>query len=368
MAVNLDEIAGLFLLDRPLSDGGLIGSGHINDTYAARLASGERVVFQRINHQVFGDVPGLMSNICRVVEHVSNKLREQGVADLQRRVLQVMRNADGQPWVMDASGNYWRAFPMIEGVVTYDQLETTQQAFLAAKAFGHFGAMLADLPEPALVATIPHFHDGQRRLETFRVALVQDSFKRAASAAKEIAWLEQHAYMFDVLPDLLAAGQLPLRVTHNDTKINNVLFDTVSGEAVCVIDLDTVMPGSLLYDFGDMVRTSVGSVAEDEPDLSKLFLREGIFEALLRGYLVGVGSAMTVVERDHLVFSGQLMCLLIGLRFLTDYLMGDTYFRVRRPMHNLERCKVQFSLARLLIAERASMEARVDEIRVSLEA
>lgn len=362
MRAILAQVAAQFQLKGKMVHGEPTGSGHINDTYAITMEDGSRSVLQRINHHIFANVAGLMDNICRVVAHIEEKLQEQGQEDVGRRVLSVYRDAHGKPWVQDDAGNYWRGYPMIEGTTTYDLLRSPEQAYAAAEAFGLFAQQLADLPEPPLVDTIPNFHDGPLRYEAFEAALAEATPERRQRAQAEIAFLQDHGHMFQVIPELLRKGLITWRVIHNDTKINNILFDVATDEAMCVIDLDTVMPGSLLYDFGDMVRTTVGSAPEDEPDLDKLFLRPGIFPALLRGYIAGVGSAMSEAERDHLVFSGQMMSLLIGTRFLTDYLQGDTYFRVAHPEHNLQRCRVQFKLVRLLLEEAAEMEALVTQL------
>lgn len=327
------------------------GSGHINDTYLVRLVDGKQChsyIFQRINHHIFRDPAALMENICRVTDHLREKMAAMGIEDRDRKVLRVLRAPSGEPWVHLNSGEWWRAFPYISGSVSYDRLETEAQAFQAARAFGRFMALLEDLPGPELSATIPFFHDGPTRLAQFQQALSLDRVGRAAQARPEIDYLVDRAKTLEVLPRLMGEGVLANRVTHNDTKINNVLFDLGSGEGLCVIDLDTVMQGSVLFDFGDLMRTTVGSMAEDATDAEALTLRPEIFRGLVRGFCDGAGSSLSQAERELLAFSGQVMALMIGSRFLTDYLDGDRYFKVSHPEQNLHRCRIQFRLNELL--------------------
>lgn len=341
------------------------GHGHINDSYLVCMGVGrqsQRYLLQRINHQIFKEPESLMNNISRVTNHLSAQLKRRGFQDVERRVLRVIPTHVGGTCYCDEQGRWWRIYPFIEGTTTHETAPSPQQAFEAARAFALFGNLLADLPPPALVETIPNFHDGPRRLLAFEGALKRDIYNRAAQAKQEIAFLIRHAAMFEVLPSLTARSLLPTRVTHNDTKLNNVLMDTASGEGLCVVDLDTVMQGLVLYDFGDFVRTTIGSSAEDEPDPSKLVLRNQIFAPLLRGFFEGFGSTLSETERNHLVFSSQLMTLLIGTRFLSDFLDGDTYFKINRENQNLERCRVQFKLLDLLLAQEEQMLKQVEKV------
>ena len=358
MRHDIRSIAGAFRILGDFSDARPHGTGHINDTYAAVFDQGGtavRYVFQRINHNVFKDPPALMENVIRVTSHVRDKLQQQGTPGVSRGVLTVIPTREGASFHRDAEGNYWRVYVFIEGAATYDVVETPRQAYEAARAFGLFQGTLVDLPGPRLHETIPDFHNGQKRYRAFETALEGDACNRAVSAKTEIEFLQRHASIVDVLPALVEKGEIPVRVTHNDTKLNNVMLDLKTGEGVCVIDLDTLMPGLVLYDFGDIVRTSTSPAPEDERDLSRVTLLLPRFEAIVRGFLETAGRFINRAERDHLVLGGKLITLIIGMRFLTDYLAGDRYFKVHREGHNLDRCRTQFALV-------SSMEAQEDEM------
>ncbi|MBI5834391.1 MAG: aminoglycoside phosphotransferase family protein [Armatimonadetes bacterium] len=341
------------------------GTGHINETYAVTVEQGRakiRYILQRINENVFRDIPAVQENIGRVTEHIREKLLATRASDISGRVLRFLPAADGRNYTQDQDGGYWRLCPLIERSRTFDILESAQQAELVAKAFGHFQLQLADLDASLLHETIPNFHDGPSRMAAFRVALELDAHNRAAECAEEIAFLLEHAWVFDVFPKALAEGRVPLRITHNDTKVNNVMFDDESGQAICVIDLDTVMPGLALYDFGDMVRTGTNTAAEDERDLRRVSMDIALFEALARGYWATACGFLNRAERDHLVFAGKMLTLIIGTRFLTDHLNGDTYFRIHRPGHNLDRCRTQFRLVESITRQEEAMAAIVESL------
>ncbi|MFA6962316.1 MAG: aminoglycoside phosphotransferase family protein [Opitutaceae bacterium] len=345
------------------------GSGHINDTFAVMVSqSGAlvRYIYQRINHRIFTDVPALMDNIRRVTSHQQARLAATGSPGASRRSLTVILARDGLPYVRDAHGAWWRAYLFVEQALTYDKIESTGQARTAARAFGEFQRLLADLPGERLNETIPAFHDTPRRYATFEAAALADIAGRAAECADDIRFAGGRKSLASTLTDLLAAGLVPERVTHNDTKLNNVMLDDVTGEGVCVIDLDTVMPGLSLYDFGDMVRSATNAAAEDETDLSKVVARPDIFAALAEGFLTGTGAAINDVERAHLVVAGQVITYEIGLRFLTDHLQGDVYFKVKRPNHNLDRARNQFALLRSLEAQSASFGHIVSKVCAEL--
>jgi hypothetical protein len=330
----------------PLIEASRHGSGHINDTYLASYQrDGQRVRFvhQRINHLVFKDPPRVMENIRRVTEHQRGKLAASPSA---RRALTCVCAADGQPFWCDPEGNTWRTYTFIENARSYDVVQSTRQAFVAARAFGDFQKMLADLPSPRLHETIPNFHNTPWRLAALEAAIAADSHGRAEACRTEIDYALSQRAGAQRLTSLQAAGRIPERITHNDTKLNNVMLDEATGEDVCVIDLDTVMPGLTLYDFGDMVRTATMPVAEDEQDLSKVVMQWPMFEALAQGYLASAGEFLNADERANLAFAGWLMTYEVGVRFLTDHLSGDTYFRIRHPGQNLDRCRAQFALAR----------------------
>jgi aminoglycoside phosphotransferase (APT) family kinase protein len=259
---------------------------------------------------------------------------------------------------VDAEGNYWRAYRFVEGASAYDAVESTEQAFQAAKAFGRFQKLLAGLPAPRLHDTIPDFHHTPKRFMALEQAIAADVAGRDLLAKPEIAFAFAHQSIAGVLLD----ANLPERVTHNDTKFNNVLLDDATGEGLCVIDLDTVMPGLALYDFGDMVRTTTSPAQEDERDLSRVTMQFPMFEALARGYLSEAGDFLTHAEKQHLVFSGKSIAFEQGVRFLADYLAGDTYYKVHRDGHNLDRCRTQFKLVESIEHQEERMERLVESI------
>lgn len=338
------------------------GTGHINDTFAAVVDQGGtrvRYLVQRINDRVFKDPPALMENICRVTRHVRAKLVALGTPDVSRRTLTVIPSRSGEPYLRDEEGRYWRIYIFIEQARTWDALQHPVQAYQAARAFGRFQKMLADLPAPPLNETIPDFHHGPKRFAAFEAALHADVRNRAVQARAEIEFMQAHGWIFEILPQQVAAGRIPVRTTHNDTKINNVMMDDATGEGICVIDLDTLMPGLALYDFGDMVRTSTCKAAEDEQDLSRVVLDLEMYDQLLRGYLSEASEFLTEGEVGCLVTAGQMITLIIGCRFLTDFLNGDTYFRVRRENHNLDRCRTQFKLVREMLEQEERLQSLV---------
>lgn len=335
------------------------GSGHINDTYRVRVSlagTPAHYLLQRINHDIFKQPEGVMDNIVRVTGHLRVKM--DSVTDASRRTLTVVPALDGHPCVRDPAGNWWRLYLFIEQAHTYDVIENERQAYEAARAFARFQSLLADLPAPRLNETIPAFHNTLSRLDALDAAIAADVFVRKAAVAAEIAFVEERRVWCGHLLERHARGEIPERITHNDTKINNVMLDDATGEGVCVIDLDTVMPGLALYDFGDMVRSATAAAREDERDLSKVGSRIDIFEALVRGYLEGADFLLSA-EREELVFSGRLITLTIGIRFLTDYLSGDVYFRTHRPGQNLDRCRAQFQMVRSMEEQAAAMAAIV---------
>lgn len=333
------------------------GTGHINDTYCACYDQGGsrvRYIHQRINHNVFRNPVALMENIRRVTEHLRCKLADE--ADISRRTLTLVATRDGQPFYRDPDGNYWRTYIFIEKARTYDAVESPQQAFEAARAFGRFQGMLADLPGPRLHETIPDFHHAPKRFVALERAIKADVCNRARGASLEIEFALQRK----VMTNMLIEAQLPERITHNDTKFNNVMLDDASGEGICVIDLDTTMPGLALSDFGDQVRTTTSPAKEDERDLSKVVMQLPMFEALVRGYLSAARELLTPAEKQLLVFSGKLITFEVGIRFLTDYLSGDTYFKIHRDGHNLDRCRTQFKLVESISQQEQEMNRIVE--------
>lgn len=360
---DLRSVAAQFLICGDFREAAPYGSGHINDTYAAvfdQAGTPVRYIFQRINHNVFKDPAALMSNVERVTAHVRRKLEQAGSDQVSRRTLTLVPAHDGKCWHADAAGNHWRCYLFIEGARSYDQIETPHQAFQAARAFGQFQRQLADLPPPRLRDTIPNFHHTRSRFDALRKAIEQDTCNRAAGVKADIEFALRHEPLVDVLLNLHARGALPERVTHNDCKLNNVMLDDATGEGVCVIDLDTVMPGLALYDFGDMCRTAACPTVEDERDLSKVEMRMDMFEALVGGYLSSAGEFLNPVEKDHLVFCASLITFEIGIRFLADHLAGDRYFKIHRPGHSADRARVQFKMVDSFERNEAAMRKVVE--------
>jgi len=359
---DVHAVAGAFALSGEVEGFERYGSGHINSTYTVTLRGGAvpRVILQQINTSVFRDPEGLMANVGRVTRHLAGKLA--GAPDAGRRALSLVPTRDGADLHRDDGGDVWRAYTFIEGARSWDVLTSPRQAHEAAKAFGTFQRFLMDLPVPRLVETIPHFHDTTRRLERFAEVVAADRLNRAKDVSAEIAFVLSRETLAGSLTSLLASGVLADRVTHNDTKLNNVLLDDATGEGLCVIDLDTVMPGLLLWDFGDMVRTATNPVAEDERDASKVVADLAMFEALARGYLEAMGKDLTPAERDRLVLSGKLLTYECGMRFLTDHLEGDVYFRIHRPGHNLDRARTQFALLRSLEGNEERLSRLVESL------
>ena len=353
-------VAAAFALQGDYVSADPYGSGHINDTFCLRMSQGGapvRYILQRINHAIFKDPDGLMANVARVCEHAQAKLRQAGAPDATRRALTLVPTRAGKAWHTDAGGNRWRCYLFVEGATGHDIIRNAAQAREAARAFGAFQALVADLPGGRLTETIPGFHHTPGRFARFQQALKADAQGRAKGCAREIDLVLARAADVALVTDGIARGEIPERVTHNDTKLNNVLLDDATQEGVCVIDLDTVMPGSALYDFGDLVRTSTSPAAEDETDLSKVEMQMPMYEALVAGYLSTAGAFLTPRERELLPFGGKLMTLEVGMRFLTDWLEGDVYFKVKRPGHNLDRCRTQLRLVERIEAQLPAMQA-----------
>ncbi len=359
---NLKAVAEAFYIHGDYVSATPYGSGHINDTYLLvfdQAGKSARYILQRINHDIFKDVPALMANISRVCGHVQARLHAEDRPDASRRALTLIPTRDGAAFHQDAAGLFWRVYLFVENATGYDIIESTNQAYEAARAFGVFQKLLVDLPGKRLNETIPDFHHTPKRFAAFEAALKADTHNRAALAKPEIDWLLKHRELAGALLSLHRQGLVPERITHNDTKLNNVLIDNDTQEAVCVIDLDTLMPGLALYDFGDLVRTSTSPVAEDEMDASKVTMQMPMFEALARGYLEAAGEFLTPTEIASLPLSGMVITLTIGTRFLTDFLQGDGYFKTHRENHNLERCRTQFALVDSIEAQWDAMDAVV---------
>lgn len=346
-AKHLQEVIDQFAVQGACREAAPYGSGHINDTYRLLLAKGNTLtpyILQRINHKIFKNPPLLMDNILRVTSHVRKKLAGLPGTDPDRESLTVIPTRTGLPFFHDEQGNFWRMYIFIRDASTYDICATPQQAYETARAFGRFQALLADIGGGRLQDTIPWFHHTPRRFQALEKAIAADECNRCREAAREIDFCLQHKPLAAALTALLENGRLPERIAHNDAKINNVMMDADGRRGICVIDLDTVMNGTPLYDFGDMVRTAARTMDEDERDLAKVMLKIEFFEELARGYLETARAFLTPLELDNMVVAGKVITFTIGIRFLADHLAGDTYFKIHRPGQNLDRARVQFKL------------------------
>lgn len=333
--------------------------GHINESWRVECRTGDGVatyLLQRLNATVFPDPARVMDNVVAVVRHCEKRLVELGVRDRSRRTLRLAPLRDGGWWHRDGDGACWRVFDFIPDARVRYWADEPEHAREAARAFGMFLQLMDGYAATPLAETIPGFHDTARRLRNLESAARDDPHGRAAAARVEIDACLAAADLAAVLPPLLERGGIPRRVAHNDAKIANVLLDADSGEALTVIDLDTVMPGTALYDFGDLVRSLASPTDEDERDLARVGVRPAFFEAIVRGFLGAAGEAITAAERERLVFAGRLITLEQAIRFLTDHLGGDRYYRVSRPGQNLDRARTQLALFRSLTERAGELE------------
>ena len=323
------------------------GSGHINDSYLVVLdrmdGTTSRVMLQCLNTHIFVKPVEVMENIMGVSSFLGKKVLENG-GDPDRETVCVIPAKDGKPYYIDSNEEFWRCYKFIENASCFDQVETLEDFYQSAVAFGNFQRLLADYPAETLHETIKGFHDTKARFEYFKEAVAEDIMGRAASVQEEIDFVLAHEDVANIFGDMLERGELPLRVTHNDTKLNNVMIDNDTHQGICVIDLDTVMPGLAMNDFGDSIRFGASTAAEDEPDLDKVWCDMELYEVYVKGFLEGCGGKLTDTEIEMLPMGAKVMTFECGMRFLTDYLQGDTYFRVHRANHNLDRCRTQFKL------------------------
>jgi hypothetical protein len=352
MNYDLGQIANQFVLSGIFISSKPYGSGHINDTFLTVFDEGGIegcYIIQRINHEVFKKPQELMGNIITVTEHIRKKPLEENVTDVPRQTLTVVPACDDNSFYKDNQGNYWRCYNFIPNAVTYDVCNSLDVIEKAAAEFGNFQCLLADLPAKSLHETIPNFHNSPLRFEAFRTAVEKDVCARVEAAQKEIDFLFKHACIFDILPKLVEEGEMPIRITHNDTKINNVMFDNTTGKALCVIDLDTVMPGLSLFDFGDIVRTTISDAEEDERNLSKVTIDISRFKAIVKGYLSSAGVFLNEIEVKNLLLGAKTIILEQAVRFLTDHIAGDTYYKTHRSDQNLDRTRTQIRLYELIL-------------------
>lgn len=331
------------------------GNGHINDTYLVTMEDGTRYILQRINHHIFKQPIELMENIEKVCNHVRAKIEATG-GDVSREVLTLIPTVENKTYVQDEVGYYWRAYAFITDSVSYDVVPSNEIFYNCAKTFGTFQKLLTDFDASSLYETIPYFHNTKNRFKNFMAAYEKDALGRSEFVKDEIQFVLDHKADTERLLDLYEAGKLPLRVTHNDTKINNVMVDETTHEGICVIDLDTVMPGLAAYDFGDCIRTGATSGEEDERDLSLIRFMPDRFEAFTKGFLEAVGDSFDKEEIYSLLVGSKVMTLECGMRFLTDYLEGDHYFKIHRENHNLDRARTQFKLVQDMEAQWEQLE------------
>ena len=342
------------------------GGGHINGTYLSvwnQAGTQVRYTHQRINRRVFQNPAAVIENIRRITEHIAAKLiaeaapaatiatqptPQPGTAavPVSRQALTLIPAKDGRFFYLDPAGEYWRTYLFIEDAVTYERMESSALARKAGAAIGAFQRQLSDYRGPVLHETIPDFHNMHSRYDQLDHAVAHDVAGRLAEVRAELAFLEANRARGMILSDGLARGTLPRGITHNDTKLNNILFDAATGNALCIIDLDTVMPGTVLFDTGDLIRTAANTACEDEPDLSKVRFDTSLFAALIDGYLSTASSFLTPAEKSLIAESGRVLTQIMAVRFLTDYLNGDRYYKISRPTHNLDRARSQIALIR----------------------
>ncbi len=355
---TLQEVLGAFDFGAPVVGALRYGQGHINDTFVVHTQPEDhpchRFILQRMSAAAFKRPDQLMENIIGVTDYLGRQIEAAG-GDRSREAMEVLRPKNGQSYYTDSQGGAWRVYPFVEGTICCQSAETPELFAASGRAFGRFQRLLKDYPAQTLHETIPHFHDTEDRLQKFKAALASDPLGRAGDCRPEIDFVLAREADCSVALNAMREGKLPLRVTHNDTKLNNVLLDETTHEGVCVIDLDTVMPGLVLYDFGDSIRFGANHCAEDETDLSKVDLDLELFAVYTAAFLEGVGGALTDAEIEYLPWGAKLMTLECGIRFLTDYIEGDHYFHISREGHNLDRCRTQFKLVE-------DMEAHWDEL------
>ena len=363
MDYNFGKIVGNFAVEGKLLRCERYGEGHINETYLAEMAENgktTRYIVQRINSDLFKEVDKLMNNIRLVTEFNRKKIAERG-GDPDRESLSLVYTKSGAAYIRDEeSGGYFRIYKYITDAVAYQVVEKPEHFYQSAVAFGDFANLLAQFDATQLYEVLPDFHNTVKRFGDFEKSLKADKFGRAKEVEKEIDFVLKRKEYCSRIVDLLKSGKMPTKVTHNDTNLNNVMLDAKTGKYVAVIDLDTIMPGSICYDFGDSIRFGCNPAAEDEPDLSKVNFSVDLFEVYVKGYLSALGKSVTPAEKENLAFGAILMTYECGMRFLADYLDGDVYFRTRRAKQNVDRCRTQFKLIE-------DMEKRYDTMRGIVE-
>jgi hypothetical protein len=340
-----------------------IGSGHINDSWLIETSpeTAPDYVLQRINSRVFRNIPALMDNILRVTRHLEQKILSGIPEAASFKVLHLVPSKSGYFYIEDGECNFWRCYNHVKGTKSYDIPEDPLMAYEGGRAFGLFQLLTSDIPGNLLAETIPWFHHIGKRLAAFHEVVSKDTAGRVKDAAWEISFIREREIEMMKIQALLDEGRIPVRVTHNDTKFNNILFNE-NKKAICIVDLDTVMPGTVLFDFGDAVRTGANAGAEDEKDLKKVFIDMDLYKAYTKGYLEAAGKFLLKEENENLAFSARFMTYIIGLRFLTDHIDGDHYYRIHFENHNLQRARAQFRLLETMEDMAGEMERIVREV------
>jgi hypothetical protein len=357
MSYNLKDIFEYFVADGTFYKGEPYGSGHIHDTFRIETVEKDKddYILQRLNNKIFRNIPELQHNIERVTVHLRNKLSAIKGSDIKRECLTLIASKEGKTWIEDKDGNFWRMYIFISNHHSYNHVDSPDKACEGGKAIGRFQAMLADMPGYPLSETIPGFHNIEKRLDIFTSKIRENPAGRVHTVEKEIEQILERAEEMKIILLLGKEGSIPLRITHNDTKFNNILLDE-NDKALCVIDLDTVMSGYVHYDFGDAIRTAANTASEDENDLSKVKMDINLFRAYSEGYLSETVEMLNNVEKEYLAFAPRLITYTIAVRFLTDYIDGDNYFKIHHPLHNLQRARAQLRLV-------MSMEEQFEEMR-----
>ena len=360
----LKEVIAAYDFPATLLGAARYGNGHINDTFCLVCQPNEgkaiRFILQGLSSAAFPHPEQVMENFVAVTSHLRKKIEAAG-GDVMRETLNLVSTRDGKPYYTDSTGKVWRLLPFVEDTVCLQQ--ATPELFEAsARAFGRFQWLLSDYPAETLHETIVNFHNTEDRFAKFLAALEADKMGRAKEVAAEVQFVMNRKADCSVAVDALRAGKLPLRVTHNDTKLNNILMDKDTLEGVCVVDLDTTMPGLSIYDFGDSIRFGANHSAEDEKDLSKVNFDIELYARYTRGFLEGAKGSLTEAELEYLPWGAKLMTLECGMRFLTDYLDGDNYFHIHYPEQNLDRCRTQFKLVADMESQWEQMHEIVKEI------
>ena len=353
--VSIENVVSNFTVEGKVVDYIPFGNGHINDTRLVTMDNGVQYVLQRINKNVFKRPDLLMENYVGVTKFIRKKIEEMG-GDPLREVLNAIPTKDGKPYTIDEEGQYWRLLVYVTESMSYDQVEKPEQFYDSAVSFGDFQYMLRDYPAETLHETIVNFHNTPDRYRQLMEAIEGDAKGRLAEVTAEVEFAKVRREFANTLENAHKEGRLPLRVTHNDTKLNNILFDINTGKTLCVVDLDTIMPGYSVNDFGDSIRFGATTALEDETDLSKVNFDISLYELYVKGFIEGAKGGLTEGELEMLPIGAIMMTFECGMRFLADYLNGDTYFRVHRPSHNLDRCRNQFKLV-------SDMESRLDEMK-----